>query len=239
MILKCNKIKKAFSLAETLITVVILGILGAITVTSVIKNCQKTQTLTKLKKTYSAINQAIDISVIENGPADTWQGTPQERIRNYIIPYFKVKEVITMPESRSKSGNKFYQISGKQETGLGIVRTLYDDRSLAIYLKDNTQIWIFCGTIAITFYVDLNGPKKPNTYGKDMFSFVYYINDNYFDFSSACDNETVYVEKSINDLKTGTPCRGLQYGCNKNGRGMWCGALIEASGWKFPKDYPW
>ena len=66
-----KKNNKAFSLAEILITVVILGILAAITVTSLIKNYQKTQTLTKLKKTYSAINQAIDISVIENGPVDT------------------------------------------------------------------------------------------------------------------------------------------------------------------------
>ena len=234
------KILRGFSLAETLIAVVILGILAAITVTSVIKNCQKTQTLTKLKKTYSAINQAIDISVIENGPVDTWQGTSQEKIRDYIIPYFKVREVITLPEARRRAG-KYYEISGNQERGLTIMGIgEADNRAYAINLRDNTQIWIIHSSILMTFLVDLNGSKKPNTFGKDVFMLRYFINDNYFDFDSKCDGGTAkYQKRSVEDLKIGNPCRSDKYGCNKNGRGMWCGALIEASGWKFPKDYPW
>ena len=230
----------AFSLAETLITVMILGILAAIMVSNLIESYQKNQTITKLKKIYADINQAIDISVIENGSVDTWQGTAQEKIRDYIIPYFRVEEVLTMPESRRKSGNKFYQISGQQETDLAIIKGSVDNSALAIYLKNGTQIWISLNTVMITFYVDLNGPKKPNTFGKDMFIFVYYINENIFDFNSRCDGETEYIKGSAEELKNGRcSLNYLNYQCNKYGRGMWCGALIEASGWQFPKDYPW
>lgn len=37
-------------------------------------------------------------------------------------------------------------------------------------------------------------------------------------------------------LKQGTCCN---YGCNKKGRGMWCGALIMTDGWVIAPDYPW
>ena len=226
-----------FTLAETLIAVVVLGILAAITVTSLIKNYQKTQTITKLKKIYSDINQAIDVSVIENGPVDTWQGSNQEKIRDYLIPHFKVDEIITLPEARRRA-KKYYEISGKQETGLNIIaRTVADDRAYALNLRNGTQIWIISSSIVITFLVDLNGSKKPNTFGKDVFLMRYYIQENIFDFDSRCDTDTEYIKRSAEQLKTSNSCN--KYGCNKNSRGMWCGALIEASGWQFPKDYPW
>ena len=34
-----------------------------------------------------------------------------------------------------------------------------------------------------------------------------------------------------------TSCYG--YGCNKNGRGMYCAGLIIADGWTIANDYPW
>ena len=87
--------------------------------------------------------------------------------------------------------------------------------------------------------MDLNGSKKPNTFGKDVFLMRYYIQENIFDFESRCDTDTEYIKRSAEQLKTSNSCTSYKYGCNKNSRGMWCGALIEASGWKFPKDYPW
>ena len=69
--------------------------------------------------------------------------------------------------------------------------------------------------------------------------FKYFPKDNYFDFYSSCDTDKKYVKRSAEELKTSSPCASYKYGCNKNSRGMWCGALIEASGWQFPKDYPW
>jgi prepilin-type N-terminal cleavage/methylation domain-containing protein len=46
-------IKKGFTLAEVLITLGIVGVVATITLPSVIKNYQKRQTVTQLKKAYT------------------------------------------------------------------------------------------------------------------------------------------------------------------------------------------
>jgi prepilin-type N-terminal cleavage/methylation domain-containing protein len=42
--------KKAFTLAEVLITLAIIGVVAALTIPTVVRNYQKTQTVTQLKK---------------------------------------------------------------------------------------------------------------------------------------------------------------------------------------------
>ena len=54
-----TKIKSAFTLAETLITLGIIGIVAAITIPNLIHTYQEKQTVAKLKETYSILQQAI------------------------------------------------------------------------------------------------------------------------------------------------------------------------------------
>jgi prepilin-type N-terminal cleavage/methylation domain-containing protein len=61
-----------FTLAEVLITLAIVGVIAALTIPAVVKNYQKTQIISKLKKVYSAINQAYNMSQAENGMYQTW-----------------------------------------------------------------------------------------------------------------------------------------------------------------------
>ena len=51
--------KKAFTLAEVLITLGIIGIVAAMTLPSLIANYQKKVTVNRLKQAYSMINQAL------------------------------------------------------------------------------------------------------------------------------------------------------------------------------------
>lgn len=46
-----------------------------------------------------------------------------------------------------------------------------------------------------------------------------------------------FTLKTREKLKNG-PAQ-YNYQCNKNGKGMWCGALIQRDGWQISKDYPW
>lgn len=244
---KCKKLiffknKRAFTLAEVLITLTILGVIAMLTVPNTIKSYQKTRTVTALKKIYSEIDRAMTISVIENGPATSWTGTEHEKIRKYIVPYFKVNEVITMPELLSKN-DKYYQISGNIENELGVLRGLFDDNTLVLNLTNGIQVWVYMNSAnSVTFYVDLNGINKPNTFGKDIFLFKYFSSINRFMTYTQCDGDT--LEQALERhgkadiLKNGTGCN-KNSACNKNQKGIWCAGLIEASGWKMPKDYPW
>lgn len=66
------KEKLAFTLAEVLITLGVIGVVAAITIPGLITSYNKKITETRLAKFYSVFNQAIRLSVAENGDVDTW-----------------------------------------------------------------------------------------------------------------------------------------------------------------------
>ena len=57
----------AFTLAEVLITLGIIGVVAALTLPTVIQNYQKVQTISKLKRSYAIINNALDMAKVEYG----------------------------------------------------------------------------------------------------------------------------------------------------------------------------
>ena len=84
--------KCAFTLAEVLITLVIIGVIAAITLPTLITKYQKEQTVTRLKKVYSTLSQTNQRAIADNGPMDTWDigeaDNSQEAIKflnKYII----------------------------------------------------------------------------------------------------------------------------------------------------------
>lgn len=70
--LGAKRIHKAFTLAEVLITLAVIGIVAAITIPVLIQKHQEKVTVTKLKKAYNIINQAYQMAVIEHGTYDQW-----------------------------------------------------------------------------------------------------------------------------------------------------------------------
>ncbi len=67
------------------------------TMPSLIANYQKKQTITQLKKVYSIISQAYEMSKSDNGDSKNWVDTTQtintENVKKYVqtywLPYFK------------------------------------------------------------------------------------------------------------------------------------------------------
>ena len=91
-----DKNKSGFTLAEVLITLVIIGVIAAMTISTVIGNSRRTEVETKLKVIHSLLNNALTKAVADYGPAYTWEemGEKEERIQRdvfhkYIEPYLK------------------------------------------------------------------------------------------------------------------------------------------------------
>ena len=59
---------KAFTLSEVLITLVVIGVVAAITVPNIIQSTNKQETLSRLEKAYSAISNGLRMSQQENSP---------------------------------------------------------------------------------------------------------------------------------------------------------------------------
>ena len=82
---------KAFTTAEVLITLGILGVVIAMTLPALIGHYQKKVTVEKLKTIYSKLSEVIKISETDNGVVNSWDYTlsSDEFVKIYLAPYIK------------------------------------------------------------------------------------------------------------------------------------------------------
>lgn len=104
--------KSAFTLAETLITIGIIGVIAVLVIPPIINKYQEIVTVNKVKKFDSMMSQAIALSILENGSPENWDnkhamlGGSQLTYSKYIKPYIKV--VDDCVEEGLKEDNKSY-----------------------------------------------------------------------------------------------------------------------------------
>ncbi len=246
----CNLFrKKAFTLAEVLITLGIIGIVAAMTMPSLIAKYQKQQTLTQLKKAYSEINQAIRISESSYGTLDSWDfrniDDADERDiyfgENYMFPNIKtVKKCL--PSSSECWTDKIYTIKGT-ETSINVKgMSFLTSSGYSVYY------WLHRTGNGGWFYIDINGPKKPNTIGKDIFPFLMSWGDAGRPTATECIKKLGFFPKGL-DCHPAPSREALMSGIGSNidvpsfacetGTGGYCGAVIMIDGWTLKKDYPW
>ena len=224
-----NKIflRTAFTLAEVLITLGIIGIVAAMTLPSLIGNYQKKVTVNKLKKAYTILNQAFKRSQIDNGDYQYWAKGVDMGIdayyKLYWHPYF---QITTVCDNYQKCGYK------EERPWLGAnnekLTALFSHKYYRIpFLTSDGILYSFSiasGNANNSFqvvWVDINGPKNPNQYGIDVFLFAPTEGNVIMPY---CYNSS---ESSINKE------------CSKNGTGDCCAARIMADGWEIKGDYPW
>ncbi len=74
--------KAAFTLAEVLITLGIIGVVAAMTIPVLIQKYDERATVVKVKQFYSIFSEAYKLAVIENGPISTWGLSDSETIED-------------------------------------------------------------------------------------------------------------------------------------------------------------
>ena len=77
-----SKKKYAFTLAEVLITLAVIGVVAAITMPSLIQKHREQVVTNKLKKFYSTFSQAYLMAVNENGTLDNWGLTNSKMVED-------------------------------------------------------------------------------------------------------------------------------------------------------------
>ena len=248
--MSANIRRAAFTLAEVLITLGIIGIVAAMTIPTLIANYQKKQTVSKLKQTYSIISQALTMAQAEHGDTTTWDvagiyGTPTNDpnfnsretlakfVTKYFIPYLKVSKDygITTASSIKYDGFKL-PATGEYFTG-------WDSYKYYMLLSNNVLITVSIGTsgcaegtsvadgtcvetyVHLIFYGDMNGFSGPNTFGKDVFVMRFNLRSRVFEF-----------------YQYGSSKESALRNCESGG-GITCGQLIYLDGWEIKDDYPW
>ena len=216
--------RAAFTLAEVLITLGIIGIVAAMTIPTLVQNYQKKLFETKVQYTYSLLSNVVQRSVAENGDINTWDyGTSyhsddvEKFVKKYFEPYFYVVESgksISYPTryyyTKIKNGVTItWQFDGKFDVG---------DFPSAIY-----AIGSFNGNTS-SFY------DESRDYSHRDFMMTIMPYNNKLDFFSWSGNSRELVIN--NDT----------YGCNKNivpYKRLQCGKLLQIDNFKIKDDYPW
>ena len=219
--------KLAFTLAEVLITLGIIGVVAAMTLPTLIQNYQKHTTVNRLKQTYSLVYQAVKLSENDNDSIIHWQNindiTPEVWVNKYIEPYLKY----TKKEISSTRAVHLYLSNGTKLTFSPDGGLVF----LGVYLNPNAETNNFRNFFR--FYIGL-----PENFSKNSCKYhVYCYNGSKIEvFPYDYVNAVITNQKPIRDYVKD----GKTYGCNNTtANGATCSALIMLDGWKIEKDYPW
>lgn len=230
---------KAFTLAEVLITLGIIGIVASMTIPQLIMNYQKNQYVTMLKKGYTEIQQVFKLYMADQGVTDLSQtelfvknadtameDTPERlaTLHDMVNKYFKVARDCYTDSCDDIKSVKALRIDPAQGSSDEYDSTCYyfctvDGICFAIYLNtqdkclhDGYPSMRSCALINM----DTNGPKPPNQWGRDYFDEFYLGNDG-----------TLYVFETYSWFRH-------YYNFNQNWLTFWsphsCGTLTSLSG---------
>jgi len=228
----------AFTLAEVLITLAIIGIVAALTIPNLIVSYEKKATATRVKKSFAELNQVIKLSEVENGPFNTWDfgttgSTANTRrfMQEYILPY--ISGITECSEGRNFD-------CGMPVGGVGINYKLNNGTGLSILTDPDLRI--------LYILISANINKGENALlGRDAFYFEA-LNGTILPVGW---QDGISRDVILNDgyIKSDTPDRTYNYACRKEQRepidGIvdlnrhGCTVLLYLDGWEFKDDYPW
>lgn len=218
-----------FTLAEVLITLGIIGVVAVLTISHLVTNYQKQVTVTKLKAAYQLFSEAIENAKLNFGdpieiPHDIvlshagFSPLSDEILERYINPYIigvekykgRMVRINNTAKDRAFAVNDYshmYCIPQKE--------ICYD-----IYNHSTNYRYLF---------IDINGPKGPNSMGRDCFI---------FDLSPAQKAPT-YVITGLAPIDKDEDSYCNKISNNNIWNGTSCAAKIILNSWKMPDDYPW
>ena len=219
----------AFTLAEVLITLGIIGVVAAMTIPTLVANYQKKETVTALKKAYSQLSQAVKMSELENGDKEYWNyDLPAETFMNtYLKPFLKDVEQTNGFDIHKTINYKY--LNGDRITESSV----NDKNNSVIKLSDGTIIFVDGWSSGENIYrgilVDTNGFKKPNILGRDLFAFRI--------------TPSLGLTPSLEEVDREEALSDKLHMCSKSKSasksGYACTLVIMMDGWEIKSDYPW
>ena len=171
--------KVAFTLAEVLITLGIIGVVAALTLPALINKTNKKELEVALKKTYSELNQASMMFYNNEGVS-----FPEQSLRSYsssvdtFMKYFQGGQKYLDANHANKNEIPGYTIysPNKKENYSRLVCDVS-----GYYIDNIGRIFSFNDKVESgsengpAICVDINGQKKPNRYGYDVFVFLFTV----------------------------------------------------------------
>lgn len=177
----------AFTLAEVLVTLGIIGIVAAMTIPSLVNRTRNKQLETGLKRSYSVLSQALDLYYAKNGERIKKGELSRRQLKPLLMPYLAsvkdcgngaeqadqdiakvcVPNYVYQPDLQDKKLPVYKTFNGAADIYLG----QFDDGQFV--LNDSTLVLIENQNDPNLFIsIDVNGyQRRPNRLGQDLFMF--------------------------------------------------------------------
>ena len=223
--MKKNILKLAFTLAEVLITLGIIGIVAAMTIPTLMQKYYEKQTVVKLKETYSILSQALKSASQEEGLPEEWglhTATPETAEKGGAIlkKYLKLATDCGVNDERGTCFPKENYVSLDKKESYNLANTPYEYKMILLngsaitfrFVMPEAEKPLYDAGMIMSFKVDTNGPAKPNVIGRDLFMMRYY------------EGKGLLLEGAPN---SGTP---YKYSCKMSGNGTGCAYYVVTFG---------
>ena len=244
--------KAAFTLAEVLITLGIIGVVAAITLPTLVANYQKQVWVNQLKKTYTTLNEGFKQMAASEGcttllcadisddPHITGFDFAKAKTKEKFVKTFKLENVYV----RDVPNNSIYNYKVRNLLGgetTFIKGCVGDDESALVGTTSSGEIisLLNSGWYGTLIVVDINGLKSPNTIGRDIFAFaVFDFNDTVMvaPLYSKIGNEAMVAGGEIEEMSEEERIQLINDDCTTTSTstegGITCAEKIIMDGWK-------
>lgn len=169
---------RAFTLAEVLITLGIIGIVAAMTLPTLIQKQQDKVLINQLKVANSTLSNALLLAYKDYDTMQFWTDASsgaytqvtQANFEKYFLPYFKVLKYCGRGEgcfSKDIYFNKSYNPTDTIDHNSNSAKAILTNGMSVAFASLS-----FGDTPSGNIIVDVNGFKGPNKWGKDVFYFA-------------------------------------------------------------------
>lgn len=174
-----NRLKKAFTMAEVLMVLAVIGVVAAMALPRLSDNVDEQALVAGVRKAYSDLQIAYDAMVTRYGEPDGWlsgfgkDSTKRKEATELLKNRLKESLDVDLDCGDSDTGCMSTSITDayylKLKSGTGLAISIASD--LDFTCSDFQDKYYPCAFGNI--YVDVNGPDKgPNQDGYDIFDFV-------------------------------------------------------------------
>ena len=224
---------RGFTLAEVLITLVIIGVIAAMTIPTLINKTDKQEYVNRFKKGHAVLVQALNLAQAQNGPLSIWDWSSQQsgfdNVENYIVPHLQIAENCKNTTNcnlnydwKTLSGSSWFNF----KTNTSQYKIVLND-GFAVVFYPRTSC-VENSTKCMDIHIDVNGPKGPNKRGRDIFSFYVYPHTNDM-LPAGIRTETYNSSTGLWAMRTRND---VEENCNSSHDGIMCGAKIILDGYK-------
>jgi len=168
------KIAKGFTLAEILITLLIVGTVASLVIPALIAETQNAELKAAWKKSFAEISQATIKMTIDNGGSLKNVFSDNNSVRDEYLLYLNHIKICNDASNEGcwHASKKWHYLNGQDEPPLNGPAFISNNGYLFRFKLNDPACLSPAGeyTRCAGFYIDINGFKGPNTAGRDIFA---------------------------------------------------------------------